>query len=149
MTGNEIRKTVEIGASPEVVFRALSDPKELTNWFPDAAVFEQRVGGKFKFSFFKDSTSDSCGRDKDYFNEGKILEFVPNKKIVYTWKWIDTEDFPETIVTWELEPLGKDKTRLTLTHTGFTGKEPSHKSAEDHNRGWSMHLDKLVAYYKK
>jgi len=51
MTGNEIRKVVEIDASPETVFRAISDPKELTNWFPDAVTFEPRAGGKFRFSF--------------------------------------------------------------------------------------------------
>jgi uncharacterized protein YndB with AHSA1/START domain len=41
----EIRKTIVIDASPEVVFKAISDPKELTNWFPDQAILEPRVGG--------------------------------------------------------------------------------------------------------
>lgn len=149
MTGNEIRKIVEIDAAPEVVFKALTDPRDLTRWLPDAAVLEPKIGGKFKFSFYKDSVR-ACGkRDGDSFNEGKILEFVPNKKLVYTWAWTDVSDFPETIVTWELEQMGKNKTRLTLTHSGFTGKEPSHKSAKDHDQGWSNHLNELVAYYKK
>jgi uncharacterized protein YndB with AHSA1/START domain len=145
----EIRKTVEIEASPEVVFKALTDPKELTNWLPDAAMLEPKVGGKFKFSFYKNSVR-SCGkRNSDSFNEGRILEFVQNKKLVYTWKWTDVPDFPETVVTWELERVGKDKTRLTLIHSGFTGKEPSNKSAKDHDEGWSLHLNELVSHYKK
>ncbi|NHH98716.1 hypothetical protein DYY66_1618 [Candidatus Nitrosotalea sp. FS] len=149
MTGNEIRKTIEIDASPETVFKALSDPKELTNWFPDAVTFEPRAGGKFKFSFYKDSARACGNRDGNSFNEGKILEFVPNKKLAYTWKWVDTPNFPETIVTWELEQMGPNKTRLKLTHSGFTGKEPSNKSFQDHNEGWSMHLNLLAEYYKK
>ena len=149
MTENEIRKIVEIDASPEVVFKVLTDPNELTNWFPDAAMLEPKVGGKFKFSFFKDSAR-ACGkRDADSFNEGRILEFVPNKKLVYTWQWNDTPDFSETIVTWELEQIGKNKTRLQLTHSGFTGKEPSNKGFQDHNEGWSIHLNLLSEYYKK
>ncbi len=149
MTGNEIRKVVEIDASPETVFKALSDPKELTNWFPDAVTFEPRAGGKFKFSFYKDSARACGDRDGNAFNEGKILEFVPNKRLVYTWKWLDTPDFPETVVTWELEQMGPNKTRLKLTHSGFTGKEPSNKGFQDHNEGWSMHLNLLAAHYKK
>jgi hypothetical protein len=27
---------------------------ELTNWFPDQAILESKVGGKVKFSFYKD-----------------------------------------------------------------------------------------------
>jgi uncharacterized protein YndB with AHSA1/START domain len=49
----EIEKTMIIGASPEIVFKAITDPDELTNWFPDQAILEPRVGGKMKFSFFK------------------------------------------------------------------------------------------------
>jgi uncharacterized protein YndB with AHSA1/START domain len=31
----EIKKTIIIDASPEIVFKAITDPRELTNWFPD------------------------------------------------------------------------------------------------------------------
>ncbi len=148
MSEKEIRKIVEIDAAPEVVFKALTDPKELTNWLPDAAMLEPKVGGKFKFSFYKDSARACEKRDGDSFNEGRILEFVPNKKLVYTWQWTDVADFAETIVTWELEQVG-NKTRLTLTHSGFTGKEPSNKSAKDHDEGWSIHLNELISNYKK
>ncbi|MDE1815275.1 MAG: SRPBCC domain-containing protein [Thaumarchaeota archaeon] len=41
--------------------------------------------------------------------------FVNNKKLVYTWQPTDEPGFPETIVTWELEEISKNKTRLTLT----------------------------------
>jgi Activator of Hsp90 ATPase homolog 1-like protein len=49
-------------------------------------------------------------------------------------------DFPETIVTWELEPMNQNKTRLTLIHSGFTGKEPSHKNAKDHDEGYGQSI---------
>ena len=34
----EIKKSIVIDASPEVVFKAITDPNELTNWFPDHAI---------------------------------------------------------------------------------------------------------------
>jgi uncharacterized protein YndB with AHSA1/START domain len=33
----EIKKSIMIDASPEVVFKAITDPNELKNWFPDQA----------------------------------------------------------------------------------------------------------------
>ena len=81
MTENEIRKTIEIDAAPGVVFKAISDPMELTNWFPDAAILEPKVGGKFKISFFKDSAKPGMKMDRDFFNEGRVLEFVQDQKL--------------------------------------------------------------------
>ncbi|MGB6531977.1 MAG: hypothetical protein WBF33_28045 [Candidatus Nitrosopolaris sp.] len=36
----EIKKSIVIHASPEVVFKAITDPNELTNCFPDHAILE-------------------------------------------------------------------------------------------------------------
>ncbi len=149
MTGIEIRKAIEIDASPEAVFKAISDPKELTNWFPDTAILEPKVNGKFKISFLKDSKKPRMKMDMDFINEGRVVEFVPNKKLVYTWKWNGMSGFPETRVSWELEELNKNKTRVGLAHSGFTGKEEGPASAEEHDKGWSFFLNELVSYCKK
>jgi uncharacterized protein YndB with AHSA1/START domain len=42
----EIKKSIVIDATPEVVFKAITDPNELTHWFPDQAILEPKVGGK-------------------------------------------------------------------------------------------------------
>ncbi len=145
MSDLEIRKSIEIDASAEVVFKAISDPSELTNWFPDAAILEPRVGGKTKFSYYKDSKRmTTCASDHDKVNEGRVLEFVKNKKLSYTWQHMDVPDFPETVVTWELEEISKNKTRLTLTHTGFTNKN----QVKEHFEGWSFFLNELATYCK-
>jgi uncharacterized protein YndB with AHSA1/START domain len=115
----QIKKSIVINASPEVVFKAITDQNELTNWFSDQAILETKVGGKMKFSFYKNSKrgNQECGRDRDYFHEGTISEFVLNKKISYTWEDSYEADFPRTVVTWELEKIDNDKTNLKLLHT--------------------------------
>ena len=148
MTENEIKKVIEIDASPATVFGAISDAQELTQWFPDAAILEPKVGGKFKLSFLKDSENSRMKLDMDFINEGKVLEILQNKKLVHTWQWQAFSDFPQTIVTWELEQVD-NKTRLTLTHTGFTGKEKGPASLEEHTKGWSFFLNELISYCKK
>lgn len=40
----EIRKTIVIDASPEVVFNAITEPEELTRWFPDQEILEPKIG---------------------------------------------------------------------------------------------------------
>ena len=149
MTQNEIKQVIEIDRSAEKVFSAISDPQELTQWFPDEAILEPKAGGIFKISFLKDSEKPKMKMDRDFINEGKILEIIQNKKLVYTWKWMAFPDFPETIVTWELEPESNNKTRLIMTHTGFTGKEEGPASIEEHNKGWSFFLNELISYCKK
>jgi len=140
----EIKKSIVIDASPEVVFKAITDPNELTNWFPDHAILEPEVGGKMRFSFYKEK-SDT--RAADAFPEGTIKEFIPNKKLSYTWQHNDVPGFPETVVTWELEDIGVNKTRVELTHSGFTGKE-ERKTFKEHDQGWTYFLDRLEKYCK-
>ena len=54
----KIRKSIVIDASPEVVFKAITDPNELTNWFPDNAIFDGRIGGKVRFTFNKERSKE-------------------------------------------------------------------------------------------
>jgi uncharacterized protein YndB with AHSA1/START domain len=51
MSGMEIRKIIEIDAPINVVFKALTDPNDLTQRFPDSGTFEAKVGGKMHFTF--------------------------------------------------------------------------------------------------
>ena len=137
----EIKKIIVIDASPEVVFKAITDPNELTNWFPDNAIFDGRVGGKVRFTFKKE--------DRDHSAEGTVKEFIPNKKVSYTWQLNDTPGFPETTVTWELEEIDGNKTRVELVHSGFTGKEEGKLSFTEHDKGWSYFLGRLQKYCEK
>ena len=149
MSKTELKITIEIDSSPEVVFKTISDPKELINWFPDEAILELRVGGKYKVSFLKDSKNPRMKMDRDFINEGKIIEIIPFKKLVHTWQWKELPGFPETIVSWELKKINDDKTQLTLNHSGFTGNEVGPASVQEHNKGWSFFLNELTAYCKK
>ncbi len=138
----EIEKHIVINASQEVVFKAITDPKELTNWFPDQAILEAKVGGKMKFSFYKgkeDEHEDCSGA------EGTIIDFIPNKKVSYTWEKHDAPDFPRTVVTWELEEIENGRTRVNLLHTGFE----SGKLFKQHDEGWSYFIDRLRKYCEK
>lgn len=141
----EIRKVIEIDAPVHTVFKALTAPEELTQWFPDKGTFEPHVGGKMHFTF-------NAGRnqmDKDHHLDGEVLEIIPNQKLVYTFI-PDLNYKPDgvrpqpTIVTWNLEEIGKDRTRVTLVHSGFT--EDMEKHFKDTTAGWNHFTARLVQY---
>ena len=141
----KIKKTIIIDTSKEIVFKAITDPNDLSNWFADQAILEPEVRGKVKFSFYKDSKMGRTKRDIDYFPEGTIIEFVPNKKISYTWEHLNIPDFPKTIVMWELKEIENNQTQLTLTHTGFKMDE----MLKQHDEGWTYFFNELEKYCNK
>lgn len=148
MDKTEIRKVVEINAPAEVIFKALTDPEELTQWFPDNGSFEPRVGGKMHFTFL-------AGRnqmDRDHHLDGEVLEIIPNKKLVYTfipdvgYKPDGAHPQP-TKVTWSLEAIGNNRTRVTLVHSGFTPEMEKHFG--DTTAGWNYFVPRLIHHTEK
>jgi len=149
MSDMELRKTIEIDAPVHAVFSALTDQRELIQWWPDKGTFEPRVGGKFHFTFLAERHKEMG--DRDHRLDGEVLEIVSNKKLVYTF--IPDEEYrPDgvrsktTMVTWSLEEVGKNKTRVTLVHTGFTKEMDKH--FKDVNSGWAYFTARLVQYFK-
>ncbi len=136
----EIKKTRVIDAPADIVFKTITDPAELTNWFPDHAILEPRVGGKIRLSFYKEKSTEL---ERDHLQEGTIKEFIPGKKVSYTWQFKDTPELTETIVTWELEEIDDKKTRVVLNHSGFTGKEIGKLSSAEFDNGWTYFFGQI------
>ena len=138
MKNLEIKRTIDIDASPEIIFNALTNENELVQWFPDQVILEPKVGGKIKFTFF---VRDNNFLNNDFCSYGEIVEFEINKKISYTWYPSDVPDFPKTIVTWTLEKIANNKTRVELTHSGFTTK--TYEMYKEHLNVWNYATDRL------
>jgi uncharacterized protein YndB with AHSA1/START domain len=111
-------------ASPrERVWRALTDPHELSTWM-DPAIVELRVGGRFEITF---------GDGKML---GHITKLIPEQVLAYTWNE-DQADASE--VRWELASDGAG-TNLRLTHTRL-----ARRTASAYGAGWHLHLEMLAA----
>jgi uncharacterized protein YndB with AHSA1/START domain len=128
--------TVEMVASPERVFRALSS-KEIVEWWVRAGVFnttewtgDVREGGRWRAS--------GIGRGKPYVLEGEFLEIDTPRKLVHTWHPVGMPGAPTT-VAYLLESLD-GKTRITLRHSGFTSRE----SCANTCIGWETSFERLA-----
>ena len=134
-----------INAPREGVYRAWTDPAELQRWFGPEDVrtikiaADIRVGGKYRWDLVKqDGEEWSC--------LGEYRELVPNRKIVFTWKWDDDEAWEnrDSVVTVELSDRDGG-TEVKLTHE----KLPSEESRDRHNQGWNSVLDRLEKFFNK
>src|SRR2546428_6424260 len=105
----EIEEVITIAARPETVFRLLTDPTEYVRWKGKIAQLEPRPGGTFHVDF---------QNDKDVV-DGRFLEVIPSRRVVFTWGWKDSPVVPpgSSTVEIDLEPDG-DGTRLRLLHRG-------------------------------
>ncbi len=135
----EIKKELIIKSHPSRVYKAITDPEQLTQWFPDVAHIEPKVGGRISFKFSKSGT-DNAIHNHDI--EGEIIELEKNKRIVYTWGYLDNPEFPLTKVSWNLETIGIGMTKVTITHTGFTDE----KLMKTYNDGWSWFMGRLSIF---
>lgn len=117
-------------ASPERVWRALTDAKELTAWYwpqrlnPSVTV-DLRVGGGYRISASSPEMAVS----------GSYLELDAPRRLVAEWTW-DGED-GTSVVTIDLAG-DSTHTDLVLVHDQLGPDE-----VESHEQGWSDCLDRL------
>lgn len=129
----EIRISVHMEASPEKVFRALTEPEALNQWVGQDARVELREGGAWDLGWPVPEGYEGPGM--------QILELVPNRKLTVSWPdWRGDNTVPAQTVTWELEPA-EGGTLVTLTHAGFIRVV----DLSDYPFGWGHFLDQMKA----
>lgn len=152
----EVRKSIVIESTPEVIFKAITNQRELTNWLPDLSIPEPRIGGKISIVCRKGTrwqvNNETKVLHKDYFFEGIIQELITNKTISFTIQNVtlpeDAETNPEYTETWNIEEIDHHKTKVELIQSGFTGKEKGMIRFEDADVGLPILLDQLAKYCK-
>ncbi|MHB8645376.1 MAG: SRPBCC family protein [Thermomicrobiales bacterium] len=131
-TGRTIEKEIFIRATPERVFRALTEKADLEAWFVKEATVDLRVGGALRLFWDPESV------------EGVFLEVDPPRRVVFTW---DERPQVEGITTsaFTLTAEG-DGTRLHLIHSGFGSGTAWDRLFEGVNSGWESELENLRVY---
>ncbi len=137
----QVIEEIRIHAPPEVVFRALTNPAEITEWWRISGEYETReaemdvrVGGRYRFA-------GSSTRLKRFVVSGEYRIVDPPRRLSYTWTPDWDQGARDSIVDIRLEADG-DTTCVTVTHTAF-----STMSARDgHHQGWPSVLIALRAH---
>ena len=96
--------------SPKRVWKALTTAELIGRWLMPND-FEPVVGKRFTF------TTRPIGA-WDGVVQCEVLEVVPLRRLVYSWKGGADDSRLDSVVTWTLQPEGKG-TRLRMVHAGF------------------------------
>src|SRR5258708_1250857 len=134
-----------IRTTPEKLWEALTNGDFSEKyWMGFRIELEQKAGGRIRILPPKDGYEGKCG-----FDEGKVLDCEPGRKIVYEFVINDSPEIAEkrngpSRVTYELKPMG-EMVRLHLIHENLlpedTEKDPN--TFRGINNGWPAILSSL------
>lgn len=128
-----VEKVLELGASVERVWRAITDPTELSRWFGHETELELTPGGDGAF-IWKEHGRYAV----------RVREVDPPRRLVWSWvhePGVAFEAAPHTTVEWTLTSRDDGGTTLHLRESGFL--TDLHHSQND--GGWNEELGELVA----
>lgn len=141
MVPDAIEREIVIDAPVEVVWRVVTEPEQIKQWFADEAEVELRLGGIGRFRF-RSGQSYSL----------QIEAVEPPRR--FAFRWVQPEGSVvradnSMLVEFTLEPAA-GSTRLRVVESGFDNidwsEERKKRYAEDHSHGWHSLLDRLRDY---
>ena len=145
-----IDRTIDINATPERVWRALTDVRELSTWF------RMKIEGDIAAGREVWMTVESPGEYHGMRFPVKFVELTPPRRLVWQWHPGTTDsnfDYatePQTTVTFTLEPTDRG-TRLSVSETGFDALtiERRAKAFKENTQGWTEVLVWLQTHAEK
>lgn len=140
-----IQAELHIAAPPARVFRALTDPRQLVQWWGQRGMYHHtswkadvRPGGAWR----SDDVSDKDG--SPYHVSGEYVEVEPPRLVSYPW--VASWSGPiKTLVHWELEAAAGG-TQVRFRHSGFA-EAPA--AVQGHYEGWQRVLGWLQAFVEE
>ncbi len=108
---------VHIKAAPEQVWAAITRPEWTARYgYRTASEYELKPGGTFRA--LANDGMKATGTP-DVVVEGEVLEVDPPRRLVQSWRMLFEESQaaePLTRITWEIEPMDDQVSRLTVIH---------------------------------
>ncbi len=127
-----------LNASPERVWRALTDKNEMKKWYFDLAEFKAEPGFVFEFT----------GGDENvqFLHRCQVVDAVPFRKLSYTWAYPGYEGL--STVHFELFDEN-GQTKLVLTHEGLQTFPDDNEAFKKENfqAGWSDIIGRSLPEY--
>ena len=144
MTDLAIEHEVLIDAPVDVVWRTITQPDQISQWFADRVELELRSGGAGTFMFEDKATTHAT-------TAPLVVEtVVAPERFSFRWGHPEGEEpVPgnSVLVEFTLTEEGGSHTRLRVVESGldligWTEDEKAHY-VEDHRNGWATHLGRL------
>ena len=143
MPGLAIDRDILIEAPAAVVWRTITEPDLISQWFAERAELVAEPGAHGYLDFGDQG--------------GPIVVEAVEPPVRFSFRWNhprDADPVPgnSMLVEFTLTPEGPERTRLRVTETGHElcpwPEEEKLRYAEEHQEGWGDFLDRLVTALK-
>jgi uncharacterized protein YndB with AHSA1/START domain len=136
----DIELSVELDASPEDVFRAVTDGTELAKWLAPQARTTAPEGGKKGTVWISWGEGMSAEHEIEIFDAPKRIRHPSGK---------NSETKAPLYADWSIEAREGGKATLRLVHSGFSVGADWDDELEAHARGWKLMLQNLRQYFAR
>ncbi len=130
--GREMRKQVELDATPEQVWEAIATGPGIATWFVPSGV-EPRVGGTVAQEFGGQLNAT-----------GTVTAYEPVRRFAYSAP-ADTEGGPEYAFEFLVEGRAGGSTVLTFVQSGFLDGSDWDNEYDSFDKGWNLFFGNLRA----
>jgi uncharacterized protein YndB with AHSA1/START domain len=138
--GRSFETSLDIDASPEEVWRALTEAEELVRWFPLRAEVTPGIGGSMRWAW---EESWDWRTRIDAWEPGRRLRLVQDE-------YQPAEDAERANVAMEFTlETHAGKTRVRLVHSGFGRGAAWDNELDSISEGWPAELQSLRLYLER
>ena len=133
---------IDIRATPDEVFRAVTDAEQIVKWFAPIAKVEPGVGGSYSVSW---GPGMEIKKTIHAWEPGKHFGTYSDRSMTYgsDGKPVETGETQRLCVDVYIEALGGGMTRLRLVQSGFGSSEAWDGEFESTKSGWRSFIEKL------
>ncbi len=140
---DKIEKTIDLNATVERVWRALTDHNEFGEWF--------RVALEKPFAVGEKTEGNITYPGYEHMRLEATVKTMDKEKL-FAYTWCPTDDEPEdgmeTLVEFKLEPIDSG-TRLTITESGFASLPDDERRVDALRRnaeGWEAQKQNIATH---
>jgi uncharacterized protein YndB with AHSA1/START domain len=138
-----IERDILIDAPVDVVWRAVTEPTQISTWFAEEAEIDLRPGGEGTLTFVDKAVHRATSL------RISVRSVEPHRTFSYRWlhpEGAEAQPGNSLLVEFTLTPEGEG-TRLRVTETGLDEMgwpaEDTARYVEEHSEGWIQHLAAL------
>jgi uncharacterized protein YndB with AHSA1/START domain len=136
----DIELSVELDATPEEVFRAVTEGTEIAKWIAPEARVTPPDGEKKGTIWISWGEGMGVEHEIDVFDPPKRLRHPSSQ---------NSETKAHLYAEWSVEARGGGKTTLRLVHSGFSAGADWDHEYDSHKRGWTLMLQNLRHYFAR
>jgi uncharacterized protein YndB with AHSA1/START domain len=140
MADLHIESEVLVEAPAEVVWRTITEPEQITQWFADRVQLDLRPGGAGTLVFEDGALTAPL----------VVVTVEPPLRFSFRWGHPDGEaPVPgnSVLVEFTLSVEGDERTRLRVVESGLDAigwpEEEKARYVDDHRHGWAMYFGRL------